>query len=106
MEIECGSDVTFEGAEYIATFESSTWGERGFCKKCGSHLFMRAIATNEYGISPGLFDNDQDISFNRQVFFDKKPSWYSFANVTRNITSEYIYSHYPQIREDRQKEKT
>lgn len=100
LELECGSKVVFEGSENIAIFDSSEWAERGFCKVCGSHLFMRSKDSPDYGISAGLFENDEGINFDRQVFFDKKPSYYSFSNDTRNITSDYIYEHYPQCREE------
>ncbi|QIB65723.1 GFA family protein [Kineobactrum salinum] len=100
MELECGSDVKFEGFENIEVFKSSDWAERGFCKVCGSHLFIKSVESGEYGIPPGLFDSDKGIDFNRQVFFDKKPDYYSFSNTTRNITSEYIYEHFPQARDE------
>tara|TARA_R110002073_G_scaffold41891_3_gene118016 strand:+ start:698 stop:1006 length:309 start_codon:yes stop_codon:yes gene_type:complete len=98
MELECGSDVVFEGSENISVFNSSEWAERGFCQVCGSHIFMKHKDGNEYGIPVGLFENDADITFDRQVFYDKKPSYYGFANDTRNITSEYIYEHFPECR--------
>ncbi|PCI74314.1 MAG: aldehyde-activating protein [SAR86 cluster bacterium] len=98
MELECGSNVIFEGMENIAVFNSSDWAERGFCKVCGSHLFMKPKNSNEYGVSVGLFENDEDIKFDRQVFYDKKPSYYSFSNETKNISSEYIYEQFPQCR--------
>jgi len=41
MAVDCGTDVTFEGEKYISVYDSSEWAERGFCKKCGSHLFYR-----------------------------------------------------------------
>jgi hypothetical protein len=99
MEIECGTAVNFVGKESITVFKSSEWAVRGFCQKCGSHLFIRDEKTGEYGIPPGLFDDEENISFNRQVFFDHKPKYYSFSNTTKNITSDYIYKHFPQRRE-------
>lgn len=100
MELECGADVEIEGSENITIYESSTWAERGFCKVCGSHIFMKSKEGNEYGIPAGMFDNEDGIVFDRQVFYDQKPDYYSFANDTRNITSNYIYEHYPQCREE------
>jgi hypothetical protein len=100
LELECGSQVVFEGAENITTFASSEWAERGFCKKCGSHIFMKLKAGKEYGISAGLFESNEGVRFDRQVFYDKKPSYYSFSNETRNMTSDYIYEHFPQYRDE------
>jgi len=100
MELECGTDVEFEGLEIIQTYSSSNYAERGFCKVCGSHLFIKETNSNSYGIPPGLFDNDSGFSFNRQVFFDNKPEYYAFSNNTLNITSEYIHAHFPETRDE------
>jgi len=42
MVVNCGSEVAFEGKENISVYSSSDWAERGFCKKCGSHIFLSA----------------------------------------------------------------
>lgn len=101
MEIECGTSVEFSGEENIGTFKSSKWAKRGFCQRCGSHLFIKDVDSGEYGIPPGIFDNHQDIQLNRQVFFDHKPQYYNFSEQTKNITSEFIYTHFPQTKEDK-----
>ena len=98
FELECGTDVAFEGADNVATFHSSEWAERGFCKLCGSHLFIRSKQSGEYGIPPGLLESDEGVLFTRQVFFDQKPAYYSFSNDTRNISSEYIHERFPHTR--------
>lgn len=100
MELECGTDVDFQVDENIQIFESSKWAVRGFCKICGSHLFIKEKQSNSYGIPVGLFKNDANISFNRQVFFDNKPAYYNFSNSTNNITSAYIHEHFPETKED------
>ena len=100
MEVECGSDVRIEGSENISLFKSSKWAVRAFCKVCGTHLYMKTVNSEEYGIPPGLFEDDEGIHFNRQVFIDKKPAYYSFSNSTRNITSNYIYEHFPEAKEE------
>ena len=102
MELECGSVVRFLGDEHIQTYESSAWAIRGFCKICGSHLFIQEKSSNDYGISVGQFDNSKNIQFNRQVFYDNKPAYYRFANSTLNISSDYIYQHFPHTKQDKQ----
>ncbi|CCN34195.1 putative Glutathione-dependent formaldehyde-activating GFA [Vibrio nigripulchritudo SO65] len=101
FEIEGGTNVRFKGEEYIAEYQSSKWAVRGFCKKCGSHLFIRDENTGEYGIPPGLFEDETGLTLNRQVFVDHKSTYYSFSDDTRNITSEFIYKHFPHVREDK-----
>ncbi len=100
MELECGSTVEFLGDENIQTFNSSKWATRGFCKVCGSHLFIKDTNSGDYGIAVGLFENQDSICFNRQVFYDHKPDFYQFSNSTHNINSDFIYQHYPFTKEE------
>ena len=88
--VECGTDVTFEGEENIAVYNSSDWAERGFCKICGSHLFYRLKDTNEHQVPAGLFDNQTSFHFDLQVFTDQKPAFYRFANETKEMTEAEV----------------
>lgn len=90
MCVECGIDVAFEGIENITVYNSSDWAERGFCKKCGSHLFYRLKDSNEHQLPVGLFDNQKNFHFGLQVFTDRKPAFYSFANETREMTEAEV----------------
>ena len=90
LAVECGSDVSFSGEENISIYPSSEWAERGFCQKCGSHLFYKFKETNQYYIPAGLFDNDEGLVFDNQVFIDEKPEYYTFANETKNLTGAEI----------------
>lgn len=94
LSVDCGSDVTFEGGKNIGMFDSSDWAERGFCKRCGSHLFYRLKANNLYSMPAGLFDDDLDMVFDRQIFIDEKPSFYCFANETKNMTGAEVFAQY------------
>lgn len=90
MCVECGPDVTFKGEENITVYNSSDWAERGFCKKCGSHLFYRLKDSNEYQLAVGLFDKQKNFHFDLQVFTDRKPAFYSFANATKEMTEAEV----------------
>lgn len=94
MNVFCGSDVKFDGEEFISIYESSQWAERGFCKKCGSGLFYKTKGKQQYHISIGLFEDFEEITFNLQVFIDKKPEYYSFSNETHNMTKAEIFAKY------------
>ena len=90
MSVSCGTDVAFEGEENITVYNSSDWAERGFCKQCGSHLFYRLKEINEHELPVGLFDNQEGFHFDLQVFIDRKPSFYSFANKTKGMTEAEV----------------
>lgn len=86
MAADCGISVEFEGEENVSVYNSSDWAERGFCTTCGSHLFYRLKESGQLFMPVGLFDDEERFHFDHQIFIDNKPSYYSFANVTNNMT--------------------
>ena len=92
MEVDCGSDVSFEGAENISLFSSSDWAERGFCSKCGSNLFYRLKENGQTMMAVGLLDDDSGLALKGQVFIDEKPAYYNFAEKTENFTGAEIFA--------------
>lgn len=99
MEVDCGTDVEFDGSDSISVFDSSEWADRGFCKKCGSHLFYRLKHTQQYMMPVGLFDDDSGLVFDHQVFIDEKPSFYCFANTTSDMTGAEVFAKYAHAEE-------
>jgi hypothetical protein len=86
MSINGGEHLKFSGEEFISRYSSSDWAERGFCKKCGAHLFYRLKKTDHYFLMIGLFGNTVSPKFETQEFIDEKPEYYSFANETKSFT--------------------
>ena len=91
MTVDCGSDVTFEGEDYIKAYNSSEWAERGFCSHCGSHLFYKLKANNHYIMLAGIFTELDGLVFDHQVFIDEKPDYYAFANKTQDMTGKELF---------------
>lgn len=95
MEIDCGTDVTIEGSESLSVFDSSDWAERGFCAKCGTHLFYRLKQTGQHIVPVGVFEGDEkDLTFKHQVFIDERPPYYRFENKTEDMTGAEIFAKY------------
>lgn len=94
MEIDCGADVAVAGDEHVSVFDSSAWAERGFCRECGTHLFYRLKGSGQHMIPVGLFEGDENLVFESQVFIDEKPSFYSFANETHDMTGAELFAKY------------
>jgi len=93
MALDAGETARFEGEESIAVFKSSAWAERGFCRTCGTHLFYRVQQSGQTLLPPGLVDDhDARLTFDHQVFIDKKPDLYSFANETVDMTEADIFA--------------
>ena len=91
MEIDCGTEVEFEGDDKIAVFSSSDWAERGFCRNCGTHLFYRLRESGQHMVPVGLSDDEEGLEFDTQVFVDERPAYYVFANQTRELTGEEVF---------------
>ena len=90
LGIDCKQDVSFKDSSNLSIYASSEWAERGFCKKCGSHLFYKFKQANQYIMPVGLFDSDTNLVFDHQIFIDEKPEYYCFSNKTKNMTGEEV----------------
>lgn len=80
----------FTGEDNITRFDSSEWAERGFCKKCGTHLFYRLKTNNFHNLPLGLIEGAEKFKFHQQIFVDHKPTNYDFANETEFKTEAQI----------------
>ena len=94
LAIDCNTQVQFEGDESIASYSSSEWAERGFCTNCGSHLFYRLKQNGQYIMPVGLFDTRDEFNLDHQIFIDEKPSYYCFANETKNMTGAEVFAQF------------
>jgi hypothetical protein len=95
LAVDCGTDVSFSGEENISIYDSSEWAERGFCKKCGSHLFYRLKHNHQYNIEVGLFENNEAaFTLEYQIFIDEKPALYHFGNETKNMTGAEVFEQF------------
>ena len=91
LTVECHQAPDIEGAEHITVFRSSDWAERGFCSRCGTHLFYRLTSQNFYALPAGLFEKGGDWPFRLQVFIDQKPQNYNFDAGTKTMTGEEVF---------------
>ena len=98
LAVDCGAEVSFENEENISVYDSSDWAQRGFCKKCGSHLFYRLKQSNQYIMPVGLFESGDcgknNFILDHQIFIDEKPTYYCFANETKNMTGAEVFAEF------------
>lgn len=87
-------EVRLNGEEHVTTYASSDWAERGFCARCGTHLFYRLREGGFYAIPAGLLGDDLPLAFTQQVFIDEKPPYYEFANRTGTMTGAELFAAY------------
>jgi len=81
-------EVTFEGAEHLARYESSAWAERGFCSRCGTHLFYRLKEADHYIMWMGAFDDQTQFKLAGEIYIDEKPPVYDFAGDHPRLTGD------------------
>lgn len=94
LTVHGGPDVQITGKETITVFKSSEWAERAFCNKCGTHIYYHLIPANDYILPVGLFQDGPEFELNEQIFVDKKPHGYRFANHTAELTEAQVFAKY------------
>ena len=92
MAVDCGTNVSFTGQTHLRTYASSEWAERGFCEKCGTHLFYRLKESKQYFMCAGIFKQQDEMVFDHQIFVEEKPSHYDFANQTKMMTGAEVFA--------------
>jgi hypothetical protein len=86
LSVKATEPAKVTGKDNIAVYKSSEWGERQFCRTCGTHLFFHAPSIDYFGISAGTIDDLSGLALTTEIFIDKKPEAYAFANATRQFT--------------------
>ena len=94
LTVNGGKTMHISGEAHLRRFRSSDWAERAFCERCGSSLFYRLLATGEHFVWAGLFEALPGAVFESQIFIDRKPDWYEFANATENLTDAEVFAKY------------
>lgn len=92
MTVHVKPDMKISGEDSVTAYSSSEWAERGFCKNCGSHLFYRLKDGSAAFLLVGILENTADFKFNMQIFIDKKPANYSFAEPTEKLTEAEFFA--------------
>lgn len=90
LSVAHDGEVSFEGANNIGIYRGSTWGERAFCKVCGSSLYWRLQGADHYAFSAGALGDLPGLTFTKQIFIDEKPGYYDFANETERLTGQQV----------------
>jgi hypothetical protein len=76
-------DLTWHGAEHIATRNTSDWAERAWCRECGTGLYFRQTKEGKWfgatDLPIGIFDDANGFTLSHEIFIDHKPD--SFAYV-------------------------
>ncbi|QYK43405.1 MAG: GFA family protein [Paracoccaceae bacterium] len=81
--------VTWEGAEHVATRQTSGWAMRAWCRECGSGLWFRVTAEGPYAgnleLPIGIFDDADGLTMTNEIYIDHKPDSFAYAGTGRNV---------------------
>ncbi len=91
LVVETDGTPLFENDEHVATYRASDWGERGFCRRCGTNLFWRMQDGSHVAVSAGTLDDDGGLRFTSEIFIDEKPGYYDFANATSRLSGQQVF---------------
>lgn len=86
LSVEFAGELALEGSDNVGLYRSSEWGERAFCKVCGTPLFWHMVGTHHYALNAGALEDKSALALTLQIFIDEKPRYYDFANDTRKLT--------------------
>nr|EIU9416042.1 GFA family protein [Acinetobacter baumannii] len=74
-----------------SVFNSSEWGERGFCNACGTIIFWRTKDQSYCNINVfSLNEPVKDLKLDMEIFIDSKPDFYNFQNDTKKLTEAEV----------------
>ncbi|ENW21159.1 GFA family protein [Acinetobacter haemolyticus] len=90
VDVEQGS-LAFLKQDHLTVYNSSEWGERGFCNACGTNIFWRTKDQNYCNINVfSLNESPQDLKLDLEIFIDNKPEFYAFQNSTKKMTEAEV----------------
>jgi hypothetical protein len=82
-------NIEWTGAEHIAKRQSSGWGERAWCRECGSSIWFRVTVDGPYAgtveLPIGLLDDANGLTMTNEIYIDHKPDSFSFVGGKRQV---------------------
>ena len=66
-------DVEMTGEPKL--FHASEWGERGFCKTCGTNVFWRMQGKPTSYMHVGMFSDTSGFVIRDEIFADRRQEW-------------------------------
>ena len=91
IDPEKSENVDLKLAEDSATYyRSNEEVERCFCSTCGTYLFWHHLGRDHFCLNAELFPEIiRNADFSLQLFYDRKPDYYDFANKTTYLDHNF-----------------
>lgn len=88
LSVHCQDDWVIKDQDKVTWYDSSEWAQRGFCARCGTHLFFRLNDGSYHGVCAAALDSQEGFSIGMHIFIDKKPPYYDFTDQSPRLTKE------------------
>ena len=86
LSIMADGPPSFDDEAVLGVYRSSDWGERVFCKTCGSSILWRSLDGKYQSVSVALIGDPQNMSLKTEIFIDDKPAYYAIAGERTRMT--------------------
>ena len=92
IAVQLAEAFSISGEDNIASYRSSEWAERYFCKKCGTLLYYKLISPESFHFNAALFPLQPQIkNLSLEIFTDNKPAYYRFLDEnSRKMTEQDV----------------
>ena len=97
--IECGDSFRVENTPALGVYSASDYGERVFCKECGTSIAWRTKDNAFSEVSANALNDIGDLELKQEIFVDDKPGYYSFAQNTKKLTGAEVWEEFAAAQE-------
>jgi len=80
----------FDDETALGVYRSSEWGERLFCRTCGSSILWRSVDGRHQAVPVSLIGDPAGLAFTTEIFIDAKPDHYAFAGDRTRMTAAEV----------------
>lgn len=94
--VETPSAPEFDEGAPLGVYRSSGWGERVFCRECGSALVWRTLDGSHHAVSIQAFDDPAAFPVTTEMFIEEKPASYALAGTRQTMTEAEFLAVYAQ----------
>ncbi len=80
------SGLSLAGEEFLAWYSATPKAERGFCRRCGVHLFWERVGSDRISILMGCLDDPTGLKLESHIFVGEKGDYYQITDGVPQLT--------------------
>jgi len=80
----------FEDETALGIYRSSDWGERLFCKTCGSSILWRSVDGRFQAVPASVIGDPAEMALALEIFVDDQPGYYALAGERKRMTGAEV----------------